>query len=160
MFLASDDPIEHVTDFYLLTVNGVPVLTMQMVTLILVTGLFVLTMILAARAIATGPESLGTERYLTRGRLGQIVEALVVYLRDEMLVPVLGARDTRRYLPYLISLFFFLLFNNIFGLIPVLDILHLLGIHEPFIGGTPTANIMVTGALALLSFLVIEAHGM
>jgi F-type H+-transporting ATPase subunit a len=160
MFLAADDPIEHVTDFYLLTRDGVPLLTMQMVTLVVVTGLFVLTMMRAAKAIATGPESQGNERYLTKGRLGQIVEAVIVYLRDEMLVPVLGAHHTRRYLPYLLTLFFFILFNNVFGLIPVLDILALFGVHEPVIGGTPTANIMVTGALAFLSFIVIEAHGM
>jgi F-type H+-transporting ATPase subunit a len=160
MFLAADDPIEHVTDYYLLKVGGVPVLTMQMVTMIVVTGLFLLTMVRAAAAIATGPASQGNERYLTKGRLGQIIEALIVYLRDQMLVPVLGEEHTRRYLPYLLTLFFFILFNNVFGLIPVLDILHLFGVHDPVIGGTPTANIMVTGALALISFLVIEAHGM
>ncbi|MHC4218024.1 MAG: F0F1 ATP synthase subunit A [Planctomycetota bacterium] len=57
------------------------------------------------------------------------------------------------------TLFFFILFQNMFGLIPVLDILHVAGVHVPPIGGTATANIMITGALALLSFFVIEYHG-
>jgi F-type H+-transporting ATPase subunit a len=113
----------------------------------------------AAKAIATGPEFQGNERYLTRRRFGQLVETLVIALRDEMLVPVLGQKHTRRYLPYLMTLFFFILFQNLFGLIPVLDILHVFGVHEPPIGGTATANIMVTGGLALLSFFLIEIHG-
>ena len=159
MLLASDDPTEHVRDLVLLEVGGMPVLTMHMVTMIVVGALFVFCMVRAAAAIATGPESMGNDRYLARGRLGQLIEALVVYLRGEMLVPVLGERNTRRYLPYLMSLFLFILFNNLFGLIPILDILALCGVHEPPIGGTATANIMVTAGLALLSFLVIEAHG-
>jgi F-type H+-transporting ATPase subunit a len=121
--------------------------------------LFVAAMMKAARAIATGPESQGNERYITKGRFAQMIEAMVVYLRDDMLEPVLGAHHTRRYLPYLMTLFFFILFNNLFGLIPILDILHLASVQTPF-GGTATANIMVTGALALVSFVMIELHGL
>ncbi len=161
MFLAADNPTDHATDLILLRApGGTAVLTMHMVTIVLVTILFVLVMVKAARAIATGPESQGNERYLTKGRLGQLVEAMVVYLRREMLVPVLGEQHTRRYLPFLMTVFFFVLFNNLFGLIPVRDILHLLGVQETWVGGTATANIMVTGALAVVSFLVIQAHGM
>jgi len=160
--LASDvqiDPTEHVRDVVLLKIGDEPIVTMHMVTLVAVTAIFLLVMMKAAKAIATGPESQGNDRYLTRGRLAQIIEAMVVYLRDEMLAPVLGAKDTRRYLPYLMTLFFFVLFQNLFGLIPVADILHLFGVHQTPIGGTATANIMITGALAVLSFFMIELHG-
>ena len=153
------DPTEHVRDVVLLKIGEVPIVTMHMVTLIAVTVVFLLVMMKAAKAIATGPESEGNDRYMTRGRLGQIIETMVVYLRDEMLAPVLGARDTKRYLPYLMTLFFFVLFQNLFGMIPVADILHLFGVHQTPIGGTATANIMVTGALAVLSFFMIELHG-
>jgi len=153
------DPTEHVRDVVLLKIGEVPFVTMHMVTLIAVTVVFLLVMMKAAKAIATGPESEGNDRYMTRGRLGQIIETMVVYLRDDMLTPVLGAKDTRRYLPYLMTLFFFVLFQNLFGLIPVADILHLFGVHQTPIGGTATANIMVTGALAVLSFFMIELHG-
>ena len=44
----------------------------------------------------TGPSSQGNERYVTKGRLSQVVEVIVLYLRDEMLEPVMGAKDTRR----------------------------------------------------------------
>ena len=153
------DPTEHVRDVVLLKIGEVPIVTMHMVTLIAVTVVFLLVMMKAAKAIATGPESEGNDRYMTRGRLGQIIETMVVYLRDEMLAPVLGARDTKRYLPYLMTLFFFVLFQNLFGLIPVADILHLFGVQQTPVGGTSTANIMVTGALAVLSFFMIELHG-
>ena len=157
--LAAADPTTHVTDKILLRIGDTPILTMHMVTIVVVAILFVAAMMKAARAIATGPESQGNERYITKGRFAQMIEAMVVYLRDDMLEPVLGAHHTRRYLPYLMTLFFFILFNNLFGLIPILDILHLAGVHETPVGGTATANIMVTGALALLSFVMIELHG-
>jgi F-type H+-transporting ATPase subunit a len=160
--LAADDPTAHVTDLILWRWGDTPVLTMHMVTIVLVAIVFVLAMTRAAKAIATGPESQGNERYLTRGRFGQIIETLVLYMRDQMLTPVLGEKHTRRYLPYLMTLFLFILFNNLFGLIPVLDITHLLLGQEArtWLGGTATGNIAVTAALALLSFLLIELHGL
>jgi F-type H+-transporting ATPase subunit a len=159
--LLAADPTDHVTDVILLkTADGTPLLTMHMITITVVAVLFVLAMVKAAGTIATGPESASHDRYLTRGRFAQMVEALVVFLRNEMLVPVLGEAHTRRYLPFLMTAFFFILFNNLFGLIPVLDILHLFGVHETPVGGTATGNIMVTGALAFISFIMIELHGL
>ncbi len=160
-FLASGDPTEHVTDKILLKIGDTPVLTMHMVTIVLVTIVFVWAMVQAAKAIATGPESEGNDRYITKGKFGQIIEALVIYLRNEMLVPILGEDQTRRYMPYLMTVFFFILFNNLFGLLPILDITHLVfgSDAKTWIGGTATANIMVTGALAFLSFLLIQIHG-
>ena len=160
IFLASDNPTDHATDKILLATDaGTPLLTMHMVTIVIVAVLFVGAMMKVAAAIATGPESEGNDRYLTKGRLSQLIETMIVYLRREMLVPVLGEEHTRRYLPFLMTVFFFILFNNLFGLIPILDILHLAGVQTPF-GGTATANIMVTGALALVSFVMIELHGL
>ena len=160
LLLAADNPTDHVTDLPLLvTAGGTPLLTMHMITMLAVAGACVLVMMKVANAIATGPESEGNERYITKGRLAQLAEAIIVYLRDEMLMPVLGEKRTKRYLPYLLTLFFFVLFQNLYGLLPVLDILHLFGVHETWFGGTATANISVTVALAVLSFLLIELHG-
>lgn len=157
-FLAADNPVDHVTD---LTLPGG--VTMHTITVVVVGALFVLAMLSAAKSIATGPESQGNDRYLTKGRWAQFVEVLVVYLRDEMLIPVLGVRNTRRYLPYLLTLFFFILFMNVFGLIPMLDIWHLTHLDTKvggaWLGGTATASITVTGALAIIAFFVIQVHG-
>jgi F-type H+-transporting ATPase subunit a len=153
---STPSPTEHVVD--LLHPGGIPVLTTHTITLIVVTGVFLLAMIHAARRIATGPESQGNERYITRGRFPQMVEAITIYLRDQMLVPVLGEHTTRKYLPYLLTLFFFILFNNLFGLVPFSDLWHMFGL-PPYFGGTATASITVTGALALVAFFVIQVHG-
>ena len=118
-----------VLDVYLIKIGDMPVLTMNMVTMIVAAVVTVLVMMLAAKAIQTGPESEGNDRYLTKSALGQLVEAIVVYLRDEMLVPVMGAQGDQALLPCLLTLFFFILINNLLGMIPLLDIQHLLGIH-------------------------------
>ena len=161
-FLASGDPTEHVKDVVLwATADGTPLLTMHMVTIVVVTAVFVLAMMKVAKSIATGPESDGNERYITKGRFSQMIETMVIYLRDEMLEPVLGKANTKRYLPYLMTVFFFILFNNLVGLIPILGMTRLVFGRDTttWFGGTATANIMVTGALASLSFLLIQIHG-
>lgn len=150
---AADEPTSHVTDKFL------GPLTMHTITIVVVAALFLWAMFAAAKAIATGPENEGNERYLTKGRWAQFVEVVVTYLRDEMLVPVLGEKHTQRYLPYLMTLFFFILFMNVFGLFPLTDIQHLLGLDNSFLGGTATSSITVTGALALVSFVMIQIHG-
>jgi F-type H+-transporting ATPase subunit a len=154
VFLAAENPLNHVVDLFL-----AGPLTMQTITVVVVSVVFVLTMMYVAKAIATGPESEGNERYITKGRLAQMVEAMIVYLRDDMLSPVMGAETTRKFLPFLMTVFFFILFQNIFGLIPLIDIQHLLGLHETWLGGTATGNLMVTGALAFVAFIAIEIHG-
>src|SRR5688572_30082806 len=129
LFLAASNPLDHVTDKVLFSINGMPVLTLHMIMIVASALLLILVMMLAARAIATGPESEGNDRYITKGRLAQLIELMVVYLRDEMLKPVMGERSTNRYLPYLLTLFFFILINNLLGLLPKLDIWHLAGVH-------------------------------
>ncbi|MHC4415770.1 MAG: F0F1 ATP synthase subunit A [Planctomycetota bacterium] len=161
---AGDNAIEHVLDKTLIEIGGVPVLTMHMVTLVAAAAGLLWIMSMAARSIATGPASMGNERYLAKGRLTQLIELMVVYLRDQMIKPVIGEDATRIYLPYLLTVFFFILANNLLGLIPLVDLQHLLGIDEltggkTWIGGTATSNLAVTGALALVSFLVIQVHG-
>ncbi len=164
---AADDPTNHVKDVVLWQPEGwPPLITMHMVTIVVVTIIFVLAMMKVAKAVATGPESEGNERYITKGRFSQMIEAMVIYLRDEMLEPVLGEKHTKRYLPYLMTVFFFVLFNNLFGLLPILDIIHLTHLDQKLfkgntpIGGTATANIMVTAALAFLSLILIQIHAL
>jgi F-type H+-transporting ATPase subunit a len=74
------------------------------------------------------------------------VEALVLYLRNEVYLPALGGHGGERYAPFCLTLFFFILVCNLFGLMPY--------------GSTATGNLAVTGALALITFFVIEIAGM
>ena len=79
------------------------------------------------------------------GGFGTAIEAMVIFIRDDVVLPAMG-HDGEKYLPYILTLFFFILFCNFFGLVPW--------------GATPTGNLAVTGALALISFVVIEVSGM
>lgn len=76
---------------------------------------------------------------------GNGLEALVLYLRNEVVLPNVGAHGNG-YVPYLLTLFFFILFANLLGLIPY--------------GSTATGNISVTATLAIVTFFVIEFAGM
>ena len=80
-----------------------------------------------------------------KGVLWNLFESLLFFVRDKIAVPGIGQHDANKYLPYLASLFLFIFAMNLLGLIPFL--------------GSPTASIMVTGALALVSFVVIHVAG-
>ena len=75
---------------------------------------------------------------------GNGLEALVLYLRNEVVIPNVGPHGNG-YVPYLLTLFFFILFANLLGLVPY--------------GSTATGNISVTATLAIVTFIVIELAG-
>lgn len=171
--LAEVDPLGHVLDKTLRTHDGTPqgvsILTLHMVTAVVAGLICIWLMMVAAKAIDTGPATKGNERYITKGRFAQMIEVMVVYLRDTVILPILGAANTAKYLPFLLTVFFFLLANNVLGLLPLLDLQHILGsffisdpnhkYHWAVIGGTATGNLAMTGAMALVAFIVIQVHG-
>jgi len=87
------------------------------------------------------------DKYTTKAPTGMAnaVEALVVYFRDEVVRRNIG-HGADAFTGYILTLFFFILFMNLFGLVPF--------------GSTATGNFMVTGALALVTFVVVEVTGM
>lgn len=159
LLAAGDNPLGHVLDR-----DGIGPLTMNTLSLILVGGLLIYVMQVVARSIAVGPESEGRDRYVTKSSLGSLIEVICVYLMDTVITPQLG-KDTKRFAPFLLTLFFFILLNNLFGLVPLLDLQHLLGSfvgdkHFAIIGGTATGRIAVTGALALIAFALWHVNGL
>lgn len=76
-----------------------------------------------------------------------LIEPLVVYVRDDIARPNIG-KDYEKYLPYLLTVFFFIFFNNLLGLIPFF----------PF-GANITGNIAVTAVLALFTFFITNLTG-
>ena len=72
------------------------------------------------------------------------IESMVLYIRQEVALPNLGHHG-ERYAPFILSLFFFILFANLLGLIPY--------------GSTATGNISVTATLAIITFVVVELAG-
>jgi F-type H+-transporting ATPase subunit a len=121
----------------------------------------------AASAIALGPESDGNERYLTKGHFGNLIEVVVLYLRDKVIRPQLG-HDANKFTPLLLTCFFFILFNNLLGLVPIIDLQYIIGYlafgsenyaDAKVIGGTATGRLGVTIALALVVFVAWNVHG-
>ena len=167
--LASDSPLGHVQDkpsvlsLDMLDLGEIGTLTVQTVALVLSLGVLLWVLFAAAKRIRTGNESEGSERYVTKGRLAQIIEVVLMYLRDELIQPVLGEKQTRQYMPFLMTLFFFILTVNMLGMLPLEDVQNLIGSlwgnpHFAIFGGTATSNISVTAMLALVSFIVIQIH--
>ncbi len=162
------NPLGHVLDRVLIANPGWPdfvgpILTMNTLTMLIVSVILVLVLLPAARAIGTGPRAEGDDRYITRGVFAQMIEVIVLYLRDKVIVPQLGA-EARKFTPFLLTLFFFILFNNLMGLLPLLDLQHLIGSawgdsHFAVVGGTATGRLAVTGGLAVMAFLLWQING-
>ncbi len=114
--------------------------TRHVVMLWIAAALCVITTLLALRA-----HNRRTRERRAPGGFGNGLEALVLYLRNEVVLRNVGAHGNG-YVPYLLTLFFFILFANLLGLVPY--------------GATATGNISVTGTLAIVTFIVIELAGM
>jgi F-type H+-transporting ATPase subunit a len=85
------------------------------------------------------------DRGLPKKRRHNAIEAMVLFIRDQVVMPNVG-HGGEKLAPFVVTLFFFILFANLLGLVPW--------------GATATANISVTAALAIMAFLVIEVGGM
>jgi F-type H+-transporting ATPase subunit a len=75
---------------------------------------------------------------------GAAIEAIALFVRDDIAIANIG-HNGAKFAPYILTLFFFVLYCNLLGLIPY--------------GSTPTGNIVVTATLAILTFLITEISG-
>ena len=105
--------------------------------------LFISAVLLLILVIPSARRSAGTPA--PRGKVGHAVEAMVVFIRDEVVEPNLGKKDTRKWLPFFLTIFFFFLTLNLIGLIPGF--------------ATATSNINFTAAFALLIFVLFNVAG-
>lgn len=113
-------------------------LTKFMVLELAAAALMVLIFVPLARRIRAGRRPCG--------RLWNLLEAMLVFLRDDVARPAIGRHEADRFLPYIWNVFFFVLLCNLLGLVPW--------------AGSPTGALAVTGALALISFLTVVGSGM
>jgi F-type H+-transporting ATPase subunit a len=120
-----------------LTIDFSP--TRQLIVMLFVAILLPLIFIPVARTIRTK----GVQA-APRGFAGSM-EALILYFRNEVVRPNIG-HGADGYTPFILTIFFFILGMNLIGLTPL--------------GITPTANLSVTAALAVISFVVTEISGM
>jgi F-type H+-transporting ATPase subunit a len=84
-------------------------------------------------------KSYGKNKGIASG-VGRIFEPLVLYVRDEIAIPNIGEKNYKKYMSYLLTIFFFILFLNILGLMPL--------------GFNVTGNIAITVSLALLTYII------
>jgi F-type H+-transporting ATPase subunit a len=81
-----------------------------------------------------------------RGRLWNLFEIMLLFIRDEVARPAIGKHDADRFLPYLWTMFFFILTCNLLGMVPW--------------AGSPTGALATTGALAICTFATVVGGGM
>jgi len=113
--------------------------TKHVVMLLFAALLVSVVLITAARAHVRHTHEVGRPKGFAAG-----IEAMVLYIRQEVALPNLGHHG-EGYVPFILSLFFFILFANLLGLIPY--------------GSTATGNVSVTAALAIITFVVVELAG-
>jgi F-type H+-transporting ATPase subunit a len=113
-------------------------LTKFMVLELVAAVLMVLIFVPLARKMASGKPP--------KGRLWNLFELMIVFIRDEVVRPAIGRHDADRFLPLILTLFFFILFCNLLGLLPW--------------QGSPTASISTTAPLAVMTFVAGIASGM
>jgi F-type H+-transporting ATPase subunit a len=100
------------------------------------------------------------EGYVTKGRVAQLFETLCVFLREEMARPLLGDM-TDRYIKYIWSVFFFVLFGNLLGMLPIGAFFKLIGMEGlSHLGGAMTGNINFTAGLAIISLFMMVFVGL
>lgn len=114
--------------------------TRHVVWLLISAVVVVVTLLLAARGHTRNARTGAAPKGFANG-----MEAMVLYLRDEVVLRNVGAHG-EKYVPFVLSLFFFILFANLLGLLPY--------------GSTATGNIAVTATLAFITFVVVEVAGM
>jgi len=112
-----------------LTIDMTP--TKRVIMMWIASAIMVLAFVLAARRRTIVPR--GFYNFL---------EMLVQFVRDEIAVKNIGSRDADRFVPYLATAFFFILFMNLFGLLPYT--------------ATPTGDIAVTATLAVFTFVITQ----
>jgi F-type H+-transporting ATPase subunit a len=95
---------------------------------------------------------------LTPTGLHNLVESVCVFLREELARPILKDH-TDRYIGFIWTVFFFILCLNLLGMVPTEKIIFLMTGKENHFGGSATANIWITGAMAFVAFFMTHISG-
>ena len=148
----SDEPLFHIGDYEFYPTN-------HLIMTLVAAGLMVLVFSHVAKRART--QGAGVDAYVTKGRVAQLFEVICVFLREEVARPALGVL-TDKYIKFIWTTFFFVLFCNLLGMIPLGPILRFIAGNNPHFehwGGTATGSISVTAGLAIVSFIAIHFVG-
>lgn len=112
-----------------------------------VTGMFV-SMILLILIFVSIARSYKKREGMSPKGLQSLLEPIIIFIRDDIARASIGEHKYERYMPFLLTVFFFIFFNNLLGLIPI------------FPGGANvTGNIAITMVLALFTFVITSFSG-
>ncbi len=107
------------------------------VLMIMITGVLMFLLFAGlAKSFTKGPIAKGAGRFF---------EPIIMYIRDDIARPNIGETKYKKYMPFLLTVFFFIWFLNLFGLTPL--------------GVNVTGNIAVTFALAIVTFVITQFSG-
>lgn len=106
--------------------------------------MIIITSVLMLLVFSGLAKSYGKNKGIATG-FGRFFEPLVIYIRDEIAIPNIGEKHYKKYMSYLLTIFFFIWFLNIFGLTPL--------------GVNVTGNFTVTAALAVITYLITTFSG-
>ena len=127
--------------------------TSHILMLLLSAGLMLTIFPYMARKLETDPVPTGARNFF---------EAMLVFLKQETFDPMLG-KWSDVFTPYLWTAFFFILFANLLGMIPVDEIVQIInrgfGLHIPEFWGGATGDLTVTATLAICTFLTVHVTG-
>lgn len=169
--LAASNPLDHVVQhpFVQWDVN-LPLLGPQKITVLsdqiimqIIAGLLTLVVCIYASRRYRVADGVGM-KLIPQGA-GNFVEVICEYLRKNVAAPSLGAY-TDIFMPYLWTVFFFIWFTNMLGLIPTEPFTRYFFLHDSHlthghgIGGTATGNVWVTATLALCTFFMVVVNGL
>jgi F-type H+-transporting ATPase subunit a len=121
-------PLPHIGNFYITKFMILEVIAALLICVIYIP--------LAKKIQSTG---------VPRGAHHNFFEVLLTFIRDQVAKPSLGEHEADRFVPFLWTMFLFILFNNLLGMVPF--------------GGSATASLYVTGALALIVFGFMHGSG-
>lgn len=150
--MAGHSPISHVVDHNTLEMPWGQVVHLPEIHLPIL-GQFQLTRFMLMELIAASIVMLIAMTYarhmkknhVTKGVFANMIESLVYFIKDKIAVPAIGDHDAYHHMPYLLTVFFFVLSCNLLGMIPG--------------GASATSSIVVTLTLAFITFLAVYRAG-
>ncbi len=144
--------------------DAIPLLNIPLWDKFYFTNHLLMTLLAAVLCVLIFP--LLARRYADRGGeptapkgIANMFEAILQFVRESVARPVLQHR-TDEFVPFLWTLFFFILFCNLLGMVPLDSIVYLIsGRTVQHVGGTATGNLAITGGLAICAFIMIHFGG-
>lgn len=160
--LAAANPLDHVVPHPIFEIGGIQVSNLLVMSVLAAVLVLLTFAYVSSRVRTTGAD---VEGHLTRGRVAQLFETMLVFIRENVARPNLG-HLTDKYIYYLWTVFFFILYCNLLGMVPFGYIFTLieratgadLGALTHF-GGTATSTLSLNVPLAVCSLIAIVFIG-